>query len=389
MNLHEYQAKALFKAYGMPVPNYIVVTTPHDARLAAEKLGAGQVVVKAQVHAGGRVKAAGIKMVDTPREAEDYAKMLLGMQLVTAQTSPAGLPVNTLLLEEKCEVAEQLYLSVLVDQSVQQIVVLASTEGGVDVEHIARDAPHKVLKSHICSSSGIVPSQSKELASGLGLNAGQVIQFSTLLSGLCQLFIEKDLTLAEINPLVITRSGEFVCLDGKLIIDENALYRQPEMLSLRDSSQQDDRELLAAKHDLSYVALNGNIGCLSNGSGLALSSMDVIQHAGGCAANFLDVGADATSTRVSEAFNIILSDQQVKGILVNIFGGIVRCDKIAEGVIAAFENRAIDMPVVLRLQGLMAEEGRALLEQSGLNIQLVSDLDEAAQKIVAMVDALS
>jgi len=389
MNLHEYQAKALFKAYGLPVPNYIVVTTPHGARLGAETLGAGQVVVKAQIHAGARVKAAGIKIVDTPREAEDYAKMLLGMQLVTAQTRPAGLPVNTLLLEERCEVVEQLYLSVLVDLSVQQIVVLASTEGGVDIEQIARDAPHKVLKAHICSSSGITPSQSHELASGLGLNANQAAQFSTLLGGLCQLFVDKDLTLAEINPLVLTRDGEFACLDGKLIIDENALYRQPEMQALRDISQEDDCELRAARHDLSYVALNGNIGCLSNGSGLALSSMDVIQHAGGCAANFLDVGADATSARVSEAFNIMLSDQQVKGILVNIFGGMVRCDKIAEGVVSAFQTRTIDLPVVLRLQGLMAEEGRALLEQSGLNIQLVSDLDEAAQKIVAMVDALS
>lgn len=388
MNLHEYQAKALFKGYGLPVPNYIVATTAHDARLAAEKLGAGQVVVKAQVHAGGRVKAGGVKMVDTPREAEDYAKTLLGGHLVTVQTDAKGLPVNTLLLEEKCEVGDQLYLSVLVDQRAQQIVILASTEGGVDIEQIAEDSPHKVLRAYIRSTSGVMPSQCSELALGLGLNSAQSAQFSTLLTGLCKLFVEKDLTLAEVNPLVITGGGDLVCLDGKLTIDEHALYRQPEMRALRDISQQDDLELHASRHDLSYVALEGNIGCLANGVGLALSTMDIIKLSGGRAANFLDVGADVTRKRVSEAFKIILSDDQVKGILVNIFGGIVRCDHVAEGVIAAITEQSIGVPLVLRLQGAMAEEGSILLEQSGLNIQLVSDLDEAAQKIVAMVNGV-
>ena len=389
MNLHEYQAKALFKAYGMPVPNHLVATTALEARLAAEKLGSGQVVVKAQVHAGGRGKAAGVKMVDTPREAEDYAKTLLGMHLVTVQTTAVGLPVNTLLLESKCEVGDQLYLSVLVDLSVQQIVILASTEGGVDIEQIVENSPHKVLKAYISSTSGVKPSQCNELAAGLGLNSDQSVQFSTLLTGLCKLFVEKDLTLAEINPLVITQSGDLVCLDGKLSIDEHALYRQPKMQSLRDTSQQDDRELRASRQDLSYVALKGNIGCMVNGAGFALSTMDIIKLSGGQAANLLNVGANVTPEGVSEAIRIILSDNQVEGILVNIFGGIVRCDLIAAGVIAAINDEAITVPLVVRMQGAMASEGRALLERSGLNVQLISDFDEAAQTIVAMVEEAS
>ena len=346
-------------------------------------------VVKAQVHAGGRGKAGGVKMVDTPREAEDYAKTLLGVHLVTVQTNAAGLPVNTLLLESKCEVGNQLYLSVLVDQSVQQIVILASTEGGVDIEQIVQDSPHKVLRAYINSPSGVALSQCHELALGLGLNGAQSIQFSTLLTGLCKLFVDKDLTLAEINPLVITRGGDLVCLDGKLIVDEHALYRQPEMQALRDISQLDERELRASMQGVNYVALEGNIGCMANDWGLALSTMDIIKLSGGQAANFLDVGADATSECVSEAFKIILSDNHVKGVLVNIFGGIVRCDRIAEGVIAAVAKEVIAVPLVVRLQGAMAAEGRALLEQSGLNVELASDLDEAAQKIVAMVEAAS
>ena len=385
MNLHEYQAKGLFKEYGMPVPINVVATTAAEAKQAAEKLSTEKVVVKAQVHAGGRGKAGGVKLVDTPAEAEEYAKSILGTNLVTIQTDANGQPVNTVLVEETCNIASELYLGVVIDRATQRVVVMASTEGGVEIEEVAEETPEKILKAEINPLLGVMPWQCRELAFGLGLSGGQIKQFSALLSGLIKLFVEKDLALVEINPLVITGEGDLICLDGKINIDSNALYRHPELEALQDKSQEDERELRAAEWELNYVALEGNIGCMVNGAGLAMATMDIIKLKGGQPANFLDVGGGATKERVAEALKIILSDPDVKGILVNIFGGIVRCDLIAEGIIAAVSEIGLEAPLVVRLEGTNAAEGRALLDNSGLNLNSASDLGDAAEKIVAIV----
>ena len=389
MNLHEYQAKALFKEYGMPVPNSIVASSAAEARAAAEKLATEKVVVKAQVHAGGRGKAGGVKLVDTPREAEDYAKSMLGTKLVTIQTDADGQPINTVLVEETCNIDNELYLGMVIDRASQRVVVMASTEGGMEIEQVAHDTPEKILKAELNPLVGVMPYQCRELAFGLGLSGGQIKQFTQLLTGLCKLFVDKDMALVEINPLVVTKEGDLICLDGKINIDGNAMYRHKDLDGLRDKSQEDERELRASEWDLNYVALEGNIGCMVNGAGLAMATMDIIKLKGGQPANFLDVGGGATKERVTEALKIILSDPDVKGILVNIFGGIVRCDLIAEGVIAAVADVGIKVPVVVRLEGTMAAEGRALLDKSGLNLQSASDLGDAAQKIVDTVGAAS
>ena len=389
MNLHEYQAKALFKEYGMPVPNSIVASSAAEARSAAEKLATEKVVVKAQVHAGGRGKAGGVKLVDTPREAEDYAKSMLGTRLVTIQTDADGQPINTVLVEETCNIDNELYLGMVIDRASQRVVVMASTEGGMEIEQVAHETPEKILKAELNPLVGVMPYQCRELAFGLGLSGGQIKQFTQLLTGLCKLFVDKDMALVEINPLVVTKEGDLICLDGKINIDGNAMYRHKDLDQLRDKSQEDERELRASEWDLNYVALEGNIGCMVNGAGLAMATMDIIKLKGGQPANFLDVGGGATKERVTEALKIILSDPDVKGILVNIFGGIVRCDLIAEGVIAAVADVGIKVPVVVRLEGTMAAEGRALLDKSGLNLQSASDLGDAAQKIVDTVGAAS
>ena len=385
MNLHEYQAKALFKAYGMPVPNNIVATTAADAKKAAEKLTTDKVVVKAQVHAGGRGKAGGVKLVDTPNEAEDYAASMLGTNLVTYQTDAKGQPVNTILVEETCDIANELYLGMVIDRASQRVVVMASTEGGMEIETVAHETPEKILKAEVNPLLGIMPYQCRELAFGLGFTGAQVKQFTSLLTGLVKLFHDKDLALVEINPLVVTGSGDLICLDGKINIDSNAMYRNKDLEELRDKSQEDERELRASEWDLNYVALEGNIGCMVNGAGLAMATMDIIKLKGGQPANFLDVGGGATKERVAEALKIILSDPDVKGILVNIFGGIVHCDLIAEGIIAAVADVGIEIPVVVRLDGTKAKEGRDLLDKSGLNLQSASDLGDAAMKIIATV----
>ena len=385
MNLHEYQAKALFKAYGMPVPNNIVATTAADAKKAAEKLTTDKVVVKAQVHAGGRGKAGGVKLVDTPNEAEDYAASMLGTNLVTYQTDAKGQPVKTILVEETCDIANELYLGMVIDRASQRVVVMASTEGGMEIETVAHETPEKILKAEVNPLLGIMPYQCRELAFGLGFTGAQVKQFTSLLTGLVKLFHDKDLALVEINPLVVTGSGDLICLDGKINIDSNAMYRNKDLEELRDKSQEDERELRASEWDLNYVALEGNIGCMVNGAGLAMATMDIIKLKGGQPANFLDVGGGATKERVAEALKIILSDPDVKGILVNIFGGIVRCDLIAEGIIAAVADVGIEIPVVVRLEGTKAKEGRDLLDKSGLNLQSASDLGDAAMKIIATV----
>jgi len=385
MNLHEYQSKQLFSQYGMPVPRHIVVTSAEEAGKAAAELGNGKVVVKVQVHAGGRGKAGGVKLVNTEAEAADYARSLLGTNLVTIQTDANGQPVNTMMVEEICEIASELYLGMIIDRVSQRVVVMASTEGGMEIEKVAHDTPEKILKQTINPLVGIMPYQCRELAFGLGLEGEQVKQFSKLLTGLHNLFIEKDLALVEINPLVITGSGDLLCLDGKINIDGNALYRHKDLVQMRDKSQEHEQELRAAEWDLSYVALEGNIGCMVNGAGLAMATMDIIKLSGGQPANFLDVGGGATKERVAEALKIILSDSDVKAILVNIFGGIVRCDLIAGGIIDAVEEVGLSIPVVVRLEGTKAREGRELLDKSDLDLTSASDLGDAARKVVSLI----
>lgn len=385
MNLHEYQAKALFKQYGMPVPHSIVAASAKEAEAAAKQLSTEKVVVKAQVHAGGRGKAGGVKLVDTPEEAKAFAEALIGTNLVTYQTDANGQPINHILVEETSNIAQELYLGAVVDRASQRVVFMASTEGGVEIEKVAEETPEKILKATVNPLVGVMPYQCRELAFGLGLKGDQIKQFSKLLTGLGKLFVEKDLALVEINPLVITAEGDLICLDGKINIDSNALYRNPDLQELRDTSQEDERELRASQWDLNYVALDGNIGCMVNGAGLAMATMDTIQLYGGKPANFLDVGGGATKERVAEALKIILSDDKVEGILINIFGGIVRCDMIAEGIIAAVQSVGIEVPVVVRLEGTNAKEGADLLDNSGLNLISAANLAEAAQKVVDVV----
>ena len=387
MNLHEYQAKALFRDYGMPAPNGIVATTAAEARAAALELTTDRVVVKAQVHAGGRGKAGGVKLVNSPDEAAEAAAKLLGSRLVTFQTDAAGQPVNSVLVEETCDIARELYLGAVLDRSARRITIMASTEGGMEIEKVAAETPEKIHKTRINPIVGLMPYQSRELAFALGLTGEQIKQFGKLMAGLAKLFEQKDLSLLEINPLVVTGDGDLLCLDGKINIDGSALYRHPDLAAMRDKTQEDPREIRAAEWDLNYVALDGNIGCMVNGAGLAMATMDIIKLHGGEPANFLDVGGSATAERVAEALKIILSDDKVQGILVNIFGGIVRCDLIAEGIIEAVKEVHIDVPVVVRLEGNHAAEGAALLEQSDVDLISASDLTDAANKIVAAVEA--
>jgi succinyl-CoA synthetase beta subunit len=385
MNLHEYQSKALFRSYGIPVPHGKIAFSADEAVEAAQSLNGGKIIVKAQVHAGGRGKAGGVKIVDSAAEAGEVARAMLGTNLVTFQTDANGQPINRVLVEETCDIANELYLGVVLDRALRRVVIMASTEGGVEIEKVAEETPEKILKATLNPMTGVMPYQCRELAFGLGLKGDQIKQFTKLLIGLGKLVIDKDIALVEINPLVITGSGDLLCLDGKINIDSNALFRQPDLVEMRDKSQEDERENRAADWDLNYVALDGEIGCMVNGAGLAMATMDIIQLKGGKPANFLDVGGGATKERVAEALKIILSDDKVKGILVNIFGGIVRCDLIAEGIIAAVAEVNISVPIVVRLEGTKATEGTAILNASDLNLIAAQDLGEAAAKIVAAV----
>jgi len=385
MNLHEYQSKELFRSYDIPVPNGKAVFSASEAVEAAKSLKGDKYIVKAQVHAGGRGKAGGVKIVDSVEQAGEVAGSMLGTNLVTFQTDANGQPVNRILVEEICDIADELYLGAVLDRSRCRMVIMASTEGGVEIEKVAHETPEKILKATINPMVGIMPYQCRELAFGLGLSGDQIKQFSRLLTNLGKLIKEKDLSLVEVNPLVVTGSGDLLCLDGKINIDGNALFRHPDLVEMRDKSQEDERENRAAEWDLSYVALDGEIGCMVNGAGLAMATMDIIKLSGGDPANFLDVGGGATKERVAEALKIILSDDKVKGILVNIFGGIVRCDLIAEGIIAAVAEVKISVPIVVRLEGTKAAEGTELLNNSGLNLIAARDLGEAATKIVAAV----
>jgi succinyl-CoA synthetase beta subunit len=382
MNLHEYQGKQLFAEYGLPVSKGIAAETVQEAIAAADIIGGERWVVKAQVHAGGRGKAGGVKLVSSKAEIEAFSRQWLGQNLVTYQTDVKGQPVSRILVETCTDIDQELYLGAVVDRGTRRIIFMSSTEGGVEIEKVAHETPEKILKAVIDPLTGAQPYQGRDLAFKLGLKGVQVKQFVSIFMGLAKLFKEKDLELLEVNPLVITDEGNLHCLDAKVIIDGNALYRQPQIKEMHDPSQEDAREAHASAWDLNYVALDGDIGCMVNGAGLAMGTMDIVNLHGGSPANFLDVGGGATKERVVEAFKIILSDTNVKAVLINIFGGIVRCDLIAEGVIGAVEEVGVTIPVVVRLEGNNAELGTKKLAESGLAIIAATSLTDAAQQVV-------
>ena len=382
MNLHEYQAKELFREYEIPVSIGKAVDSPEDAEEAAKSIGGNKWVVKAQVHAGGRGKAGGVKLIDSPKEAHEFASLWLGKNLVTYQTNENGQPVSKILVETCTDIENELYLGAVIDRESQRLIFMASEEGGVNIEEVAEKTPEKIFKAPIDPIKGANQEQAVYLAENLNLSESQTEQFVDLFLKLSKLFLDKDLSLLEINPLVINVDQNLICLDAKINIDSNALYRQEELHQINDESQEDAREVEASKWDLNYVALDGNIGCMVNGAGLAMGTMDIIKLYGGDPANFLDVGGTVDAKRVSEAFKIILSDENVKTVLINIFGGIVRCDVIADGVIEAVSQMEINVPVVVRLEGNQAELGTKKLRESGLNIIGANSLEEAASKVV-------
>ena len=382
MNLHEFQSKRLFAGYKIPVPHGIAVETADEARDAANEMGGGRWVVKAQAHTGGRGKAGGVVVATSVDEVATEAGRMLSNRLVTKQTGEAGLPVSFILVEEPSDIQRELYLSVLVDRETRKILIMASQAGGMNIEEVAEETPEKILIATIDPAAGLQGYQCRQLGFGLGLEGDQMKQFAKLLSGLVTLFEKEDCSLVEINPLIVNGEGNLVALDAKINLDSNALYRHADLLEMRDISQEDAREAAAAEHDLNYITLDGNIGCMVNGAGLAMATMDVVKLHGGLPANFLDVGGGTTAARVAEAFKIILSDDKVKAVLVNIFGGIVRCDLIAEGIITAVKELGLEVPVVVRLEGTNAEKGREMLSSSGLNLIAAAGLTEAAQKVV-------
>ena len=386
MNLHEYQGKLLFAQYNLPVSKGEVIFSAKDAIEACNKIGGSKWVVKAQVHAGGRGKAGGVELIESPDQAVEFSKKWLGKRLITYQTDKEGQLVNSILIEECTEIAKELYLSAVIDRDSQQIVFIGSSEGGVNIEDVAKNSPEKIIYKGIDSNNSNIEDDAISIAKVLKLNDDQTKQFIPMIQNLFQLFIEKDLSLLEINPLVITEQGNLHCLDAKINIDANALYRQPDIREMHDETQEDPQEVEAAKSDLSYVSLDGNIGCMVNGAGLAMGTMDTIKFFGGNPANFLDVGGTATQERVTKAFKIILKDPEVKVVLVNIFGGIVRCDLIAEGVVAAIKEVNVDVPVVVRLEGNNAVLGAKILSDADIEIQSINNLTDAANKAVELAE---
>lgn len=382
MNLHEYQGKQLFAQYGLPVSTGVAAQTADEAVAAVDEIGGDKWVVKAQVHAGGRGKAGGVKLVSSKEEVKEFAEKWLGKNLVTYQTDENGQPVSRILVESCTDIANELYLGAVVDRSTRRVVFMASTEGGVEIEKVAEETPEKILKATIDPLTGAQPYQGRELAFKLGLQGDQIKQFTKIFMGLAQLFVEKDLALIEVNPLVIKEDGDLHCLDAKLGVDGNALYRHKDLQAMNDPSQEDAREAEAAEWDLNYVALDGSIGCMVNGAGLAMGTMDMVALHGGFPANFLDVGGGATKERVAHAFKLILSDDKVKAVLVNIFGGIVRCDMIAEGIVGAVKEVGVNVPVVVRLEGTNADLGKKVLDESGLDIIAAESLTDAAVQAV-------
>ncbi|MEE4330746.1 MAG: ADP-forming succinate--CoA ligase subunit beta [Wenzhouxiangella sp.] len=382
MNFHEYQAKALFAQYGIPVPRGELATNGDEAVEAAGKVGGSQWVVKAQVHAGGRGKAGGVKLVDTLDDVRAEAERMLGMTIETYQTGGRALSVPSVLIAEATEIKQELYLGALVDRGQRAVVFMGSAAGGVDIEQVASETPEKIITVAVDNAAGFMPYQARQIGFEMGLNVKQVRQLTRIMEGLYRLFIEKDISLIEVNPLIIDAKGDLLALDAKLNADDNALFRHEDLAAMRDESQEDPTELAASKHELNYVTLDGNIACMVNGAGLAMATMDVIKLAGGEPANFLDVGGGTNAERVREAFKLILSDDKVKAILVNIFGGIVRCDLIAEGILSAVKDVELDVPLVVRLEGTNVDEGKKLLAESGFAIIPADDLNDGARKAV-------
>jgi len=387
MNFHEYQAKQLFGDYGIAVPPGKVARAPEEAVDAAKAIGGSFWVVKAQIHAGGRGKAGGVKLAKTLDEVRAHAKSMLGTRMATYQTAGVELPVDSVLVTQATDIAKELYLSVLVDRSTQTVTFIASSEGGVEIEKTAVDNPDAIKTLHVNFVQGLQPYQCRQMGFALGLNAKQVGQLSKIMLGLFKLFNDKDLALVELNPLAILEDGNLAVLDGKINSDDNAGFRHPDLVAMRDIRQEDETEVKASQYDLNYVTMDGDIGCMVNGAGLAMATMDVIKLNGGAPANFLDVGGGANKERVTEAFKLILSDREVKAIFVNIFGGIVRCDMIAEGIIAAVKEVDVKVPVIVRLEGTNVEEGKKLLRESGLAITPADDIDDGARKAVAAAKA--
>ena len=384
MNLHEYQAKDVFRSYGIAVPAGRVAANAEEAATVARELGGAVWVVKAQVHAGGRGKAGGVKLARDAEAVRAAASELLGKRLATAQTGPEGLPVEHVYVEAGSAIAREIYLSLTLNRERGRIALIASASGGMDIEEVAHKTPEKILAVTVHPAAGLQPHQAREIAFGLGLTGLQISEFQGLAAALYRLYIEKDLSLVEVNPLIVTQGGSLMALDAKINVDDNALFRHPELARLRDASQEDPMERRASEHDLNYVSLDGNIACMVNGAGLAMATMDLIKLHGGQPANFLDVGGGATSERVTAAFELILSNARVRAVLVNIFGGIVRCDLIADGIINAVKKVGVKVPVVVRLEGTNADQARAMLAQSGLKITAAEDLTDAARKVVAL-----
>ena len=385
MNIHEYQAKAILREFSVPVPRGIAAFTTADAEKAANELGGPVWVVKAQIHAGGRGKAGGVKVVKSVTEVKREAERMLGSILVTHQTGPHGRQVRRVYIEEGSAIEREYYLSALVDRSTSRVAFVASTEGGMDIEEVAHNTPDKIVSFPVDPVTGFMPHHARRVARVLGFNREQTKQAEDMLPKLYQAFLAKDMSLLEINPLVVTKSGELICLDAKIAFDDNALYRHADVMALRDINEEDEKEIEASRHDLNYVALDGTIGCMVNGAGLAMATMDIIKLYGETPANFLDVGGSATKEKVAAAFKIITSDHNVKGILINIFGGIMKCDVIAEGVVAAVKEVGLRVPLVVRLEGTNVELGKKIIAQSNLDVTSADDLDDAAQKIVAAV----
>ncbi|MDH6596892.1 ADP-forming succinate--CoA ligase subunit beta [Bacillus aerius] len=385
MNIHEYQGKEILRKYGVSVPNGKVAFTPDEAVKASEELGSSVYVVKAQIHAGGRGKAGGVKIAKTKDEVKGFAEELLGKILVTHQTGPEGREIKRLLIEEGCDIQKEYYVGLVLDRATSRIVLMASEEGGTEIEEVAEKTPEKIVKVVIDPAIGLQAYQAREVAFKINIPTKLVGQAVKFMTSLYNAFIEKDCSIAEINPLVVTGDGKVMALDAKLNFDSNALYRQKDILEYRDLDEEDPKEIEASKYDLSYISLDGNIGCMVNGAGLAMSTMDIIKHYGGDPANFLDVGGGATAEKVTEAFKIILSDQNVKGIFVNIFGGIMKCDVIAEGVVEATKQVGLTLPLVVRLEGTNVELGKKILSDSGLNITSAESMADGAEKIVSLV----
>ncbi len=385
MNIHEYQAKEILRKYGVAVPNGRVAFTPEEAEKYAEELGRNAFVVKAQIHAGGRGKAGGVKLVNNPGEVKALAEKMLGMNLITHQTGPQGKKVQRLLIEEGINIKQEFYLGIVLDRTISRLVIMASTEGGVEIEKVAADKPEAIIKEYIDPKIGLQPFQARKLAFGLGLSGEQIKNAVKFIISLYWAFTDTDASLAEINPLVLTSEGKIIALDAKMNFDDSALFRHPEILNMRDLDEEDPLELEASKYDLNYIKLDGNVGCMVNGAGLAMATMDIIKLAGGMPANFLDVGGGANVDTVRNGFNIILSDSNVKAILINIFGGIVRCDRVAMGIIEAAKSIKLTTPMVIRLAGTNAKEASVLLKNSEMNFEVADTLEQAAHKVVSIV----